>query len=78
NVISTTKPSHTTTTRRPPPIVEPVPLPPNISAEPVEPLPSRRQCGISEKQIPRIVGGRMADPKAWPWMAALLRADGVG
>ncbi|CAG7825400.1 unnamed protein product [Allacma fusca] len=78
NVISTTKPSHTTTTRRPPPIVEPVPHPPNISAEPVEPLPSRRQCGISEKQIPRIVGGRMADPKAWPWMAALLRADGVG
>ncbi|CAG7820189.1 unnamed protein product [Allacma fusca] len=78
NVISTTKPSHTTTTRPPPPIVEPVPLPPNIPAEPVEPLPTKRQCGISEKQIPRIVGRRPADPKALPWMAALLRADGVG
>jgi hypothetical protein len=35
----------------------------------------RRECGKSEKQISRVVGGRKADPKAWPWMAALLRTD---
>ena len=38
---------------------------------------ARRECGISEKQVTRIVGGRKADPKAWPWMAALLRTDSV-
>ncbi|XP_058453713.1 proclotting enzyme-like [Malaya genurostris] len=31
-----------------------------------------RGCGISTKQLPKIAGGRPADPKEWPWMAALI------
>ncbi|XP_058822335.1 proclotting enzyme-like [Topomyia yanbarensis] len=34
--------------------------------------PEERGCGISTRQIPKITGGRPADPKEWPWMAALL------
>jgi secreted trypsin-like serine protease len=33
-------------------------------------------CGVTGKQMTRIVGGRTADPQEWPWMAALLR-DGT-
>lgn len=32
-----------------------------------------RGCGMTTKTKTRIVGGRPADPKEWPWMAALLR-----
>lgn len=31
-------------------------------------------CGVNSKSGTRIVGGRPADPKQWPWMAALLRS----
>ncbi|XP_055542185.1 proclotting enzyme-like [Wyeomyia smithii] len=34
--------------------------------------PEERGCGISTKQIPKIAGGRPADPQEWPWMAALI------
>lgn len=30
-------------------------------------------CGLASKSIPKITGGRPADPGEWPWMAALLR-----
>ncbi|XP_015592174.1 proclotting enzyme isoform X2 [Cephus cinctus] len=36
---------------------------------------SPRGCGVSTKSRTRIVGGRPADPKEWPWMVALLRKD---
>ena len=29
-------------------------------------------CGVHEKVLTRIVGGRQADTDEWPWMAALL------
>lgn len=32
-----------------------------------------RGCGTTTKTKTRIAGGRPADPKEWPWMAALLR-----
>ena len=54
-----------------------VPTPPPTPSYPEPPLVGGRKCGVSEKQIPRIVGGRTADPKAWPWMAALLRTEGA-
>ncbi|XP_023288494.1 proclotting enzyme, partial [Orussus abietinus] len=34
-----------------------------------------RGCGVSSKSKTRIVNGRPADPREWPWMAALLRPD---
>ncbi|KAI4498839.1 hypothetical protein M0802_006014 [Mischocyttarus mexicanus] len=36
-----------------------------------------RGCGTNIKSGTRIVGGRPADPREWPWMAALLRKDAV-
>jgi len=32
-----------------------------------------RGCGMTTKTKIRVVGGQPADPKEWPWMAALLR-----
>jgi secreted trypsin-like serine protease len=29
-------------------------------------------CGVHEKLLTRIVGGRQAETDEWPWMAALL------
>lgn len=37
----------------------------------------QRGCGTNTKSGTRIVGGRPADPREWPWMAALLRKDSV-
>ncbi|XP_011301302.1 proclotting enzyme [Fopius arisanus] len=34
-----------------------------------------RGCGMSSKSKTRIVGGRPADPREWPWMVALIRTD---
>ncbi|EDS33503.1 tryptase gamma [Culex quinquefasciatus] len=34
--------------------------------------PEERGCGIATKQLPKISGGRPADPGEWPWMAALI------
>ncbi|OAD52018.1 Proclotting enzyme [Eufriesea mexicana] len=34
-----------------------------------------RGCGTTWKSRSRLVGGRPADPKEWPWMAALLKED---
>lgn len=36
-----------------------------------------RGCGTTAKMKTRIVGGQPADPKEWPWMAALLRQGAV-
>ncbi|KAI4496409.1 hypothetical protein M0804_000219 [Polistes exclamans] len=36
-----------------------------------------RGCGTNIKSGTRLVGGRPADPREWPWMAALLRKDAV-
>lgn len=32
-----------------------------------------RGCGTTTRMKTRIAGGQPADPKEWPWMAALLR-----
>ncbi|XP_015109806.1 venom protease [Diachasma alloeum] len=34
-----------------------------------------RGCGMSEKSSTRIVGGRPAGAREWPWMVALIRTD---
>lgn len=36
-----------------------------------------RGCGTTARMKTRIVGGRPADPKEWPWMAALLRQGAI-
>ncbi|XP_032687892.1 proclotting enzyme-like [Odontomachus brunneus] len=36
-----------------------------------------RGCGMTTKMKTRIVGGQPADPKEWPWMAALLRQGAI-
>ena len=41
-------------------------------------LASLAECGNSEVEIPRIVGGRNASQGDWPWIAALGYADGRG
>jgi len=55
----------TTTTRRPPttkPTVRTTQSP-------------QRKCGLNpQMKQSRIVGGRLADPKAWRWMVAILRS----
>ncbi|XP_053692969.1 proclotting enzyme-like [Sabethes cyaneus] len=38
--------------------------------------PEERGCGVSTKQIPKIAGGRPAEPDEWPWMAALIPNNG--
>ncbi|XP_045618724.1 coagulation factor X isoform X1 [Procambarus clarkii] len=60
---STTTTSTTTTTTKP-------------STGGEEPRPTRG-CGINTKKslFNRIVGGKPADPKDWPWMAALLKSS---
>ncbi|XP_018398794.1 PREDICTED: proclotting enzyme-like [Cyphomyrmex costatus] len=36
-----------------------------------------RGCGTTTRMKTRIAGGRPADPKEWPWMAALLRQGAI-
>ncbi|KAL0132021.1 hypothetical protein PUN28_000055 [Cardiocondyla obscurior] len=36
-----------------------------------------RGCGTTTKTKTRIAGGQPADPKEWPWMAALLRQGAI-
>lgn len=36
-----------------------------------------RGCGTTTKSKIRIAGGQPADPKEWPWMAALLRQGAI-
>ncbi|XP_011170134.2 proclotting enzyme [Solenopsis invicta] len=36
-----------------------------------------RGCGTTTRMKTRIAGGQPADPKEWPWMAALLRGNTV-
>ncbi|XP_011693284.1 PREDICTED: proclotting enzyme-like [Wasmannia auropunctata] len=36
-----------------------------------------RGCGMTTKTKIRIAGGQPADPKEWPWMAALLRQGAI-
>lgn len=36
-----------------------------------------RGCGTTTKVKIRIAGGQPADPKEWPWMAALLREGAI-
>ncbi|XP_045102510.1 proclotting enzyme-like isoform X3 [Portunus trituberculatus] len=61
-------------TTRPPPTT-PRPTPPTLPTS--APIIDSRGCGVNSKKslFNRIVGGKPADPKDWPWMAALLRRD---
>lgn len=34
-----------------------------------------RGCGVNAKIRSRVLGGTVAEPKEWPWMAALLHAQ---
>lgn len=36
-----------------------------------------RGCGTATRMKIRIAGGQPADPKEWPWMAALLRQGAI-
>lgn len=36
-----------------------------------------RGCGTTTRTKTRIAGGQPADPKEWPWMAALLRQGAI-
>ncbi|XP_071536861.1 transmembrane protease serine 9-like [Panulirus ornatus] len=57
--------------------VTPAPPPPTTPAPP-PPMsqPMSRGCGlISEAHSTRIVGGKPANPKEWPWIAALMRNE---
>ncbi|KAK8720476.1 hypothetical protein OTU49_013294, partial [Cherax quadricarinatus] len=56
-------------TQPPPPPPTPKPTP-----RPTTPPSESRGCGLVYKPPPtRIVGGKPADPREWPWVAALLR-----
>nr|QZX63236.1 prophenoloxidase activating enzyme [Procambarus clarkii] len=56
-------------TAPPPPPPTPAPTP-----RPTTPPSEARGCGLVAKRPPtRIVGGKPADPREWPWVAALLR-----
>ncbi|RXG56325.1 hypothetical protein Avbf_12188 [Armadillidium vulgare] len=41
------------------------------------PISGLKVCGFNDKKsnVNRIVGGKAADPKDWPWMAALLKIE---
>lgn len=45
----------------------------DVNGDQVIQRPEERGCGISTTAIPKVTGGRPADPNAWPWMAALRR-----
>lgn len=52
----------------------PKPVTPRPTPRPTTPPSEARGCGLIAKPPPtRIVGGKPADPKEWPWIAALLR-----
>ncbi|XP_045128810.1 proclotting enzyme-like isoform X7 [Portunus trituberculatus] len=52
----------------------PNPVTPAPTPRPTTPPSEARGCGLIAKPPPtRIVGGKPADPKEWPWIAALLR-----
>lgn len=52
----------------------PAPTTPAPTPRPTTPASEARGCGLIAKIPPtRIVGGKPADPKEWPWIAALLR-----
>ncbi|KAL7646619.1 UNVERIFIED_CONTAM: hypothetical protein RMT77_001870 [Armadillidium vulgare] len=44
---------------------------------PIEHITDKVECGRNTKksQLDKIIGGRPADPKDWPWMAALLKIE---
>ncbi|CAG0892068.1 unnamed protein product [Cyprideis torosa] len=56
----------------PPPVTKPPPDPKGTNNCTLINI-NKQGCGISNNFETRIVGGRPADPKDWPWMAALLR-----
>lgn len=45
--------------------------------EPTRKARRPRGCGTTTKTKIRIAGGQPADPKEWPWMAALLRQGAI-
>lgn len=45
--------------------------------EPTRKARKPRGCGTTTKTKIRIAGGQPADPKEWPWMAALLRQGAI-
>ncbi|XP_071537008.1 proclotting enzyme-like [Panulirus ornatus] len=55
--------------------VTPAPPPPPTPAPPPPPPPAQsRGCGLISTPKTRIVGGKPANPKEWPWVAALMRS----
>ncbi len=45
---------------------------PATTKPPSLPPTPNKGCGVHEKLLTRIVGGRQAETDEWPWMAALL------
>lgn len=38
-------------------------------------IPTNRGCGVLTRQLPKVNGGRPADPREWPWIAGLMLGD---
>ncbi|KAL7646618.1 UNVERIFIED_CONTAM: hypothetical protein RMT77_001869 [Armadillidium vulgare] len=50
---------------------------PTVVVQPIEHIKNKVECGRNTRtsKLGKIIGGRPADPKDWPWMAALLNVN---